>query len=68
MNYRFEKNGEDYQIIEVRPWEALDAGENEELVVFSNKVEKPVKDLYRRMKRGQCGFGGWTPKFLLKNS
>ena len=64
MNYRFEKNGEDYQIIEVRLWDL----EDEELVVFSKRSEKSVKDLYRRMKRGQCGFEGWTPKFLLKAS
>ena len=63
MNYRFEKNGEEFQIIEVRPCADL---ENEDLVVFSSVDEKYTKDLYRRMKRGHCGFNGWTPNFLLK--
>lgn len=66
MNYRFEKNDEEFQIIEVRPWASFNVDlENEELVVFSSANEKYTKDLYRRMKRGQCGFNGWTPNFLL---
>ena len=52
MNYRFEKNGEKFQIIEVRPWTSFNVDlENEELVVFSSANEKYTKDLYRRMKR-----------------
>ena len=67
MNYRFEKNGEKFQIIEVRPWTSFNVDlENEELVVFSSANEKYTKDLYRRMKRGEFGFDGWTPNFLLK--
>jgi predicted nucleotidyltransferase len=55
--YRFETIDNTYRIVEVRP--------DEELVVYTTAIEKKAKELYRRMKRGQCGFNGWTPKYLL---
>jgi predicted ATP-dependent protease len=56
-SYRFETVEDGYQIVETR--------DVEEVIVYKNKTEKRVKDIYRKMKRGQCGFNGWTPKFLL---
>ena len=56
-SYRFETVEDGYQIVETR--------DVEEVIVYKNKTEKRVKDIYRKMNRGQCGFNGWTPKFLL---
>jgi|GEM_PF-5313072 len=58
MNYRYEQDNEEFRIVEIRE-------NNEELVVFKTTVEKRAKELYRKMKRGQCGFNGWTPNFIL---
>lgn len=44
MNYRFEKNGEKFQIIEVRPWASFNVDlENEELVVFRVPMKSILK-------------------------